>query len=111
MPELPAVHRPAWADQLKRRNDVERAQRNQRQRCYPTNHPTWRRLRRYVLDREPLCRRCHSEGRITAANTVDHINGDSYNNDYSNLQPLCAKCHSIKGNEAGEIGTAKRIEN
>jgi 5-methylcytosine-specific restriction protein A len=46
---------------------------------------------------------------VRAANHVDHINNDPSNNDLSNLQPLCAPCHSRKtakedggfGNRAG----------
>ncbi|MGK2927932.1 MAG: HNH endonuclease signature motif containing protein [Lysobacterales bacterium] len=93
MPNLPKVHRPKWMDQAKRRADNERAKRNQRKRCYSTGHPTWRKLRAYVLAREPLCRECRKEGRTTPATVVDHIDGDSFNNATTNLQPLCAKHH------------------
>lgn len=33
----------------------------------------WQRLRRWHLTREPLCRYCAQQGRVTAAVAVDHI--------------------------------------
>jgi len=59
---------------------------------------SWRRLRRLVLNAEPLCRECKRNGRIMLATEVDHIvpraNGGT--NDFDNLQPLCKSCHSRK---------------
>jgi len=101
MPDLPAVHNPR---KTRRLSEADRARRNQAKRCYQTNHPTWRRLRKWVLAREPLCRHCRERGRVTPATDVDHIDGDSYNNERSNLQALCKSCHTRKGNAAGEIG-------
>lgn len=63
-------------------------------RQYATNSTIWRRLRAQVLAEEPLCRLCAPK--VTAATVVDHIDGDSWNNARSNLQPLCASCHGIK---------------
>ena len=68
----------------------------QARRALATNSAAWRRLRAAVLDAEPLCRECAKAGRTTAASCVDHIDGDSHNNDTSNLQPLCSPCHSRK---------------
>ncbi len=56
----------------------------------------WRKVRLRVLDSEPLCRFCKVEGRITPANEVDHIDGNSRNNDRANLRPLCKPCHSAR---------------
>lgn len=56
---------------------------------------TWRtRIRPAALAREPLCRMCNDEGRVTAACEVDHIDGNSRNNDPANLRPLCKRHHS-----------------
>jgi len=110
MPDLPTVHRPAWADRVKKHNDVERARRNSKRRCYATNHPTWRKLRARILVEEPLCRACSAEGRITPANTVDHIDGNTYNNARDNLAAYCRKCHTAKGNAAGEIGWQRQTD-
>lgn len=57
----------------------------------------WKRLRRFVLSQEPLCRRC---GR--PAQVVDHIRpikkGGSAT-DLDNLQPLCTPCHNAKSSK------------
>jgi 5-methylcytosine-specific restriction endonuclease McrA len=39
---------------------------------------------------------------------VDHIDGNHTNNDESNLQTLCACCHSIKTFQAGDYATPGR---
>jgi len=52
-----------------------------------------------VLEEEPLCRMCMKEGKITAAQMVDHIKPRSKGGadfERSNLQPLCNKCHAKK---------------
>jgi len=40
---------------------------------WPYNTATWQRLRRAHLSIEPMCRGCMEAGRLTPANTVDHI--------------------------------------
>jgi 5-methylcytosine-specific restriction protein A len=58
----------------------------------------WAVLRADQLRREPLCRMCLSVGRVTAANTVDHVtpwhNWDSFC--LNALQSLCPSCHDRK---------------
>lgn len=58
----------------------------------------WRKLRRVVLGREPLCRACSRAGLVVAAAEVDHIQplAKGGTNDLDNLQPLCKSCHSKK---------------
>lgn len=53
----------------------------------------WQKLRPLVLAEEPLCRFCREKGLIVAAEEIDHIDGDSHNNDRGNLRPLCRACH------------------
>lgn len=72
------------------------ASRRAKSRQYPPWSPTWRAIRRQVLDAEPLCRACYDVGIYEAATDVDHIDGDAWNNDRANLQPLCKPCHSRK---------------
>lgn len=98
MPDLPPVHKPKWAEALRRKNDVARAKRNQDKRCYKTSSRTWRKLRADVLRHEPLCRKCAEEGRLTPANEVDHIDRNTFNNSLDNLAALCKPCHSKKSN-------------
>ena len=59
----------------------------------------WRKLRRIILNRNPLCVCCLDEGHTKAADVVDHITpikqgGEKL--DESNLQSLCHKCHNRK---------------
>jgi 5-methylcytosine-specific restriction endonuclease McrA len=65
----------------------------------------WRRLRRQVLQAEPLCRICkRDEGRAVPAVVVDHIvpvkQGGSFW-EIGNLQPLCNRCHEAKSHAEG----------
>jgi len=58
----------------------------------------WVRLRRLILLEEPLCRICKAQGKVTAADEIDHILSLSAGgkNNRENLQPLCVDCHKAK---------------
>ena len=61
----------------------------------------WRKARRLFLMANPLCVICQAQGRVTPANTVDHIiphRGDQtlFWDSQGNWQALCASCHSRK---------------
>ena len=59
----------------------------------------WNKLRLIALERDHyLCKMCESMGRITTANTVDHIKAKAQNGTDSmdNLQSLCGPCHKAK---------------
>ena len=75
------------------------------------NTGRWKVKRRKQLDREPLCRECAKNGKISEAVEVDHIKphkGDwALFWDDANLQSLCHKCHSRK--TAGEMGAFGRL--
>ena len=63
----------------------------------PYSTARWQRLRKVQLSKEPLCRYCSEQGRVTMATDVDHIvpiaaGGEAY--DEGNLQSLCRSCHS-----------------
>ena len=71
----------------------------------------WRRLRKLVIHREPLCRQCKKEGRLTLATEVDHIIplAQGGTNELDNLQPLCHSCHSRKtAKEDGGFGNSRK---
>lgn len=64
----------------------------------------WQRERLVFLDANPLCLYCQREGRVTAANVVDHSTphrGDwSIFWDRKGWVPLCTHCHnSVKQRE------------
>ena len=58
----------------------------------------WTLLRRDLFAREPLCRMCKAEGRVTAATVADHIEPHRWDyakfTDPANLQPLCKPHHN-----------------
>lgn len=59
----------------------------------------WRAKRAAQLQKEPLCRYCQEQGRITAADVADHIEphrGDLAKFWRGALQSLCHECHSSR---------------
>jgi 5-methylcytosine-specific restriction endonuclease McrA len=61
------------------------------------NKTRWRRIREAQLQREPLCRMCAQEGRITPATVADHIEphrGDMVAFWRGSLQSLCVGHHN-----------------
>jgi 5-methylcytosine-specific restriction protein A len=73
----------------------------------------WRALRLQQLRTEPLCRMCRAEGRVTAANVVDHITphkGDhGLFHDPANLQSLCAPHHDADKQQQERNGFSTRV--
>ena len=71
----------------------------------------WQRYRLKFLERNPLCVLCREQGRVTAANVVDHIKdhrGDSklfWAAD--NHRSLCTACHNRK-TAADGVGQARK---
>ena len=71
----------------------------------------WKDLRDRVLSDKPLCTSCEVRGLTEIATQVDHIIPISEGGNptaMSNLQPLCASCHSRKTRIENE--PAKTIE-
>jgi 5-methylcytosine-specific restriction protein A len=70
------------------------------------NSRTWRKLRKFVLDKNPLCVNCERNGIISVAKVGDHIvpiNKGGERLKESNIQGLCKKCHDSKsGRESGK---------
>lgn len=71
---------------------------NPNRRWYDTTR--WRRAAKAFLTQNPLCIMCLTAGRVTPANTVDHV--IPHKGDYDlfwnqeNWSPLCAACHSAQ---------------
>ena len=65
---------------------------------WPYSTQRWQRLRAAHLSTEPCCRYCDRLGRVTPATVVDHIvpvrKARDRAFDQTNLQSLCAPCHS-----------------
>lgn len=59
----------------------------------------WAKMRIAQLSRQPLCARCQSENKVTAAEHVDHVfphRRDPVKFKVNLLQSLCAACHTLK---------------
>ena len=77
----------------------------------------WRKMRSYILDKEPLCRDCLKLGRCRPAQMVDHIipiEPDSPNElkfGEDNLCPLCFSCHNKKTLREGTKNSEESLKN
>lgn len=95
---------PRHKKQDRKRTDEQRGTASQR-----GYNSRWRKARKTFLSRNPLCKHCNSEGRLTPATIVDHITPHKGNqtlfwNKY-NWQPLCKRHHDIKtATEDGGFG-------
>lgn len=81
---------------------------------WPYNTARWQRLRLAHLAIEPVCRGCKAMGRLSRANTVDHVRAISDGGPafpgHDGLASYCPACHSAKtarGAEAGAIMSTK----
>ena len=50
----------------------------------------------YAIHKKDSCQQCGFNPVHISQLDVDHIDGDRWNNDPSNLQTLCANCHRLK---------------
>ena len=68
----------------------------------PYNTGRWHKLAKVFLEEHPLCEECKRNGRLKAAQCVDHIDPWPICKDYffdpRNLQALCYRCNMEKGN-------------
>lgn len=67
----------------------------------PYKRESGRRLQRKRVElftREPLCRECTKQGRVSLAEIRDHITplAEGGSDDDSNVQPLCTSCSDAK---------------
>jgi 5-methylcytosine-specific restriction endonuclease McrA len=47
-------------------------------------------------NKKPLCERCGFIAKDLCQIDIDHIDGNSNNNDLSNLANICSNCHRLK---------------
>ena len=109
---------------LKKKTKKETNQRNEhtdsrelRRTAY--NNSSWRKLRNTYIKEHPICEDCLSNGKITPAEDIHHIespfkNGEiNYHKllDSNNLVALCKQCHSSRHNkEQGHISVEEVIK-
>ncbi len=81
---------------------------------WPYNTSTWKRLRLAHLSLSPMCQGCAAMGRLTDANTVDHVvpisEGGPAFPGHDGLTSYCTSCHGAKtarGSEAGAVRSRK----
>jgi predicted RNA-binding Zn-ribbon protein involved in translation (DUF1610 family) len=56
----------------------------------------------YAVHKKNTCGKCGFIPVHISQLDVDHIDGDRWNNDPSNLQTLCANCHRLKTHLSGD---------
>ena len=68
------------------------------------------RIRAQAFSEMPLCVKCKEQGRVTAAEELDHVTAlcKGGTDTPDNRQPLCKACHKAK--TAEDMGHAPRIE-
>lgn len=89
----------AWDSKKRKDADSGGYQRERSSDLYHTYR--WTRLSRAFRQSHPLCAECARNGRLKAAEVVDHIVPFPVCRDFfdeSNLQSLCADCNIAKGN-------------
>jgi 5-methylcytosine-specific restriction protein A len=72
----------------------------------------WRRLREYILRRDPLCKNPYNiPGHVALSTDVDHVIPKPEGADHpSNLQGLCHSCHARKtASEDGGFGRPRGV--
>lgn len=66
------------------------------------NQAVWQKIRARQLSQHPLCARCMANGRVTAAEHVDHVfphRRDPSKFVLNLFQSLCHSCHTEKGQD------------
>ena len=107
MPKLPDKKNRPWIPKRKKRIDMLNINKS---RAHPDmmafyNSSTWRSLRRYKIQINPLCENCESKGLTEPGVEIDHIiairdGGERLG--MNNLQTLCRSCHSSKSAQERE---------
>lgn len=95
MPRSAPTHKPQRAAVPRHNAQGTGPRERQQRRAMHTGSKAWRQLREQILQRDACtCAACGGYG-----DQVDHVDGDSHNNDMRNLQTLCIVCHGRKTRE------------
>ena len=77
--------------------DSKRATLSARYKCKAVYIKAYNKLQyQYAIHKKDYCEHCEFKPVHISQLDVDHIDGDRWNNDPSNLQTLCANCHRLK---------------
>lgn len=99
MPSRPKSFRPSSGESRRKPDRAEL----ERKKFY--NSTPWKRLRRIILGRDPLCHDCRLEGKLVAALHVHHVEERLKRPDLAldpgNLISLCS-AHHTKRHKAGK---------
>ena len=113
MPKAPATHKQnpigkSHGQQVRKKVINRQAYSRQQSRQYATNSKQWLAIRSTHIQAHEdnlLCAECLLNGISTLMSDVDHIDGDTFNNEPTSLQSLCKPCHSRKtAREDGGFG-------
>lgn len=81
--------------------EIERLRRQRGGGRFSANYRTakWQRVRRFQLDREPLCKFCERRGLVVLATVCNHVNGHPAGETEQQFwegpfNSLCADCHN-----------------
>jgi 5-methylcytosine-specific restriction enzyme A len=97
MAKRPPRHEPTYAGTTTTKERHDRKRGTASQRGYTSR---WRRAAKKFLQLNPLCEECRRQGRLVAAEEVDHIKPHRGDHqlfwDSDNWQALCKPCHLSK---------------
>lgn len=80
-----------------RKSHISKATQKQFYRCYRKYLVTKTSIERpWDFHKKEHCERCGFLPEHDCQLTVDHIDGNKYNNNVSNFKTLCANCHNLK---------------
>jgi 5-methylcytosine-specific restriction endonuclease McrA len=107
MPKLPDKKKRPWIPKRKKQVDIlgVNTSRAASDMIAFYNSRSWRSLRRYKIQLNPLCENCERKGLTEPGKEIDHIVGIRDGGErlsLHNLQTLCRSCHASKSAQERE---------
>ena len=99
MPKLPKGKPKSWIANSKKKTRYTEKHISENSSFY--NSSAWRKVRKAYFTMNPLCKWCEEEGKVVAADVVDHIieiNNGGEKLDSNNLMSMCHPHHNQKTN-------------